>query len=235
MDWKNLIGSNNNKSRLYEIALTTHCNANCPLCPRTDKDTGVRKESILLEHISFDDCKNFIDQIQPRPIDIINFCGDYGDPVMHPDIEKLIDYVIQTYKSSVHFDTNGSIRNEDFYDRISKYKDKIYIHFSLDGFDHDTNHKYRIGVDFNKAFKNLKAFSKNNPRNCCWKMIIFDYNYKQIDQVASFCKENNIQFYFYLNTRIWKHKVEDKDIVQYVKQKQYEYRHLTWNTYENTM
>ena len=60
MDWNRFISP---KSQGVEVSLTTYCNANCPLCARTDPFTGVKKESIPLLHISFDVYKKFVDEI----------------------------------------------------------------------------------------------------------------------------------------------------------------------------
>ena len=57
MDWNRFISP---KSQGVEVSLTTYCNANCPLCARTDPFTGVKKESIPLLHISFDVYKKFV-------------------------------------------------------------------------------------------------------------------------------------------------------------------------------
>ena len=210
----------------FEIALTTHCNANCPLCERTDPETGVRKQSILLNHLPLEQYKNFLNQTTITSDNSVILCGDYGDPMMHPDIEEIISYTINTYRCEVSLDTNGGIRSTDFYKRLAKYKRKIKIHFSLDGFDHKTNVMYRYDVDFNKAFENLKAFASISPSSTVWKMIIFTYNIHQIDDVAKFCIDNKIKFEFYLNKRDWKYKVVDSEQIKYVADKQKEYENL---------
>ena len=118
MDWHSFIEP---KSQKVEVSLTTHCNANCPLCLRTDPNTGVKKESLPLLHISFDVYKRFVDEIKPDPADDILLCGDYGDPLMHPQVEEIIDilYPITTVtlqwtpmaESGVQIFTKGLQRN----------------------------------------------------------------------------------------------------------------------------
>jgi len=228
MDWNRFISP---KSQGVEVSLTTYCNANCPLCARTDPFTGVKKESIPLLHISFDVYKKFVDEIKPDPDDSILLCGDYGDPMMHPKVEDIIDYTISKYNSYVAMDTNGGVRSTDFYKRIAqKYKDKVYINFSIDGFNSATNEQYRVDVDFDKAIENLKTFAKYNPWSCTWQMLLFTYNYHQVDQVAEFCEQHKIFFDFKMNTRSWKfRKIEDDAVKELVKQKQEKYKYLMPN------
>ena len=215
-----------NTFNLIEIALTTHCNANCPLCARTDRTTGKKKELLPLIHYDLDKLKNLIDQLQSDKK--IYFCGDYGDPMMYPYIEQAIDYAISK-NFTVMIDTNGGIRDENFYKKIaSKYGQKLIIYFSIDGFDQKTNEIYRVDVDFEKAKNNCTIFAEHcSYGNCVWQMLIFNHNYHQIDDIANYCKKNKIIFDFKLNVRTWKYKkVTNEIIINYVRNKQQEYCNL---------
>lgn len=217
MDWLNF-------DRI-EVALTTYCNANCPLCMRTDTTTGKKLHNLPLIHYGLDYYKSIVDQLNENCQ--LYLCGDYGDPLMHPDIEEILDYTIQVKKHAVCIDTNGGLRNPDFYRTIAKqYGEEIWINFSIDGFDQVTNEKYRIGVDFSKCLENISAYAEINCKQCVWQMLIFDYNYKQIDTVAEFCRLKNIFFDFKINARRWNHTIADAEIIEYVQNKQTEYKDL---------
>lgn len=219
-----------NDLQIVEFSFTTYCNANCPLCQRTDKVTGKKKENLPLIHYDIEKFYQVCDMFHSE-IKAVHFCGDYGDPFMHPYIEDAMDYVILKKELMVVVDTNGGIRDTEFYQRLAeKYYGKLVINFSIDGFDQATNEMYRIGVDFEKAKANCTAFAKHNiwPGNCNWQMLIFNYNYHQIDEVANYCMEHSIRFDFKLNKRHWhRHTVKNPEVVEYVKRKQQEYRHLT--------
>ena len=61
-------------------------------------------------------------------------------------------------------------------------------------------------------------------------MLLFTYNYHQVDQVAEFCEKHKIFFDFKMNTRSWKFiKIEDETVKQFVKQKQEKYKYLMPN------
>ena len=83
MDWASL--------KLIEISFTTYCNANCPLCARTDKTTGKKKDSVPLWHYDIVKFKNLVDQLDGTAVNGVSFCGDYGDPMMHPHIEEAME------------------------------------------------------------------------------------------------------------------------------------------------
>lgn len=225
MDWKSL--------KILEVSFTTYCNANCPLCARTDKTTGVKKTSLPLLHYDIEKFKKMCDQIEHSEIKAIHLCGDYGDPFMHPHIEQAMDYAILGKNKLMSIDTNGGIRDIDFYEKIAKkYLGNLHINFSIDGFDQNTNQMYRVGVDFEKAKANCTAFAKHNqwPGNVNWQMLIFNFNYHQIDDVAEYCQQNSIMFDFKLNKRHWpKHTVKNPQIIQYVETKQQQYRHLRYD------
>lgn len=214
-----------------EFAITTHCNANCPLCMRTDSITGKKIDSLPLTHMPIEDYKNILNQLDNSWQ--IYLCGDWGDPMMHPDISEILEYTIGHKNFTVCLDTNGGLRNQEFFKNIAKqYKDKLWINFSIDGFDEATNSKYRIGVDFDRCLENIIAYSKESPWLSVWQMLIFDYNYFQIDAVAEFCKQNKIYFDFKLNRRRWTHRVESEGIEHFVLGKQEEYKDLM---YENSL
>jgi len=214
-----------------EFALTTHCNANCPLCMRTDKNSGKKLDSVPLLHLPLDDYKKTLKQINSDWQ--IYLCGDWGDPMMHPNIEEILEYTVINNSNSVCIDTNGGIRDADFYKKIAKkYEEELWINFSIDGFDAETNGKYRIGVNFDKCMENILAYAQQSPWLSIWQMLIFDYNYDQIDMVADFCRKNKIFFDFKLNVRRWKHTVTSEKIKEYVLKKQQEHKDIC---YENSL
>jgi MoaA/NifB/PqqE/SkfB family radical SAM enzyme len=224
MNWSEL--------KILEVSFTTYCNANCPLCQRTDKKTGVKREDIPLIHYDIEKFKRLVDQTDKTSVNAIHLCGDYGDPMMHPHIEEAMDYVILERNKWMAMDTNGGIRDQEFYKRIAeKYNGRLLINFSIDGFDQATNEMYRVDVDFERAKANCTAFAKYNPwpGNCNWQMLIFNFNYHQIDDVAQYCKDNGIMFDFKLNKRHWhRHTVKNPQIIQFVQQKQQEWKHIRY-------
>ena len=62
----------------------------------------------------------------------------------------------------------------------------VYCTFSIDGLE-DTNHIYRVGVDWDKLERNFIAFIKAGGK-ATWKYLIFDHNKHQTKQASKWAK-----------------------------------------------
>jgi len=203
----------------FELSITTYCQAKCPLCARTDRNTGGLIDYIELQHSNIDTIlKTIRDVAQYTSVRKIQICGDYGDPLMHPNIEDIINEVnSHDLLASIH--TNGGLRNKDFYERVAKTNTVLI--FGIDGMDEPTNSKYRIGVNFDKAIENMLTYANaTQGRNkTLWDFLIFDFNYYQMDDAVRLAKENDIELNFRINTREWVHKITDKSLIEKINSK----------------
>ena len=190
-----------NADYVFDFALTSFCQSRCKTCPRTNEETGNPEDWLVIRHVPFDKWKKNTTGLNDT-IDIarIVFCGQTGDPMMHPDITHFVDHAFEL-TDTVLINTNGGIRNEKWYtDMGNKYGDSLNIIFAIDGIDHATNWKYREGVDFNKAWNNMVAHSKT-PGSTCWDFLVFEWNWHQIPEVARLAKELDIFVNFKINTQ----------------------------------
>jgi len=111
----------------------------------------------------------------------IKICGEFGDPVMNPHLKDMIDYAMTTTKVTMMINTNGGLRNTSWYKKLAAaYGKRIVIVFGIDGLDHETNWKYREGVEFDKAYNNMLTFYRNGGR-VKWQFILFEWNVHQIE------------------------------------------------------
>ncbi|MEL0308912.1 MAG: hypothetical protein VW961_05960, partial [Flavobacteriaceae bacterium] len=58
-----------------------------------------------------------------------------------------------------------------------------YCVFSIDGLE-DTNHIYRVNVNWQKIMENTKAFIETGA-SAHWDMLVFDHNKHQVNQIRS--------------------------------------------------
>jgi MoaA/NifB/PqqE/SkfB family radical SAM enzyme len=186
---------------------------------RTQDIKRLGPESFPLKHMPFSDFLGCIDQIKSLPsMNLIEFCGDYGDPFQHPDILKMIDHSISE-GFDVEISTNGGIYSpKTFRELGEKYGKKLTICFSIDGLRRETNERYRIGVDFDLAFNNMLAFNKVNPEGAFWHFILFSYNVEEIDDAFSLATEKGLKLKFIVNRRPWKYTLEN-DVAKKVLEK----------------
>ena len=183
-----------------DFALTTYCQAKCRSCVRTNQVTGEKEDWLELKHMDLDVFRKTLATSLAVDFSYIKFCGEFGDPMMHPQIDKFIETALE-FTPVVEISTNGGLRNHSWYVDIAKrYGNKLYIRWAIDGATHDVNWKYREGVDFNKAWNKMVAHSKT-PGSTSWDFLVFEWNWHQIPEVARLAKELDIFVDFKINTQ----------------------------------
>lgn len=211
-----------------EISVTTHCQASCPTCVRTETDTLKKVSWLKVEHLNLEIYTKFINKIKNTGIKLIVICGDYGDPLMHPQIEDIIKMSTDRgFYIDVH--TNGGLRSKEWFRKIALlYGKKIKMIFGIDGTDSNTSSKYRIGVDFNRAFENMIEYASVPDSRVMWDFLLFNFNKHQIEDAYQIAKKHKIELYFKINTREYKDfKITNLKEIELLKRKSLEYRQLT--------
>jgi pyruvate-formate lyase-activating enzyme len=193
--------------------ISTYCNAKCPTCYRTrnTKKTAFeylklnsRYLEILLPHLNrhmkYDDYENIVlNNLTFFKRTGAKFCGELGDPLMNPEIEKFINLNKYAFlHTTIH--TNGGIRRFDWYQKMMKKNDTLVFVFGIDGVTHDINHLYRKSVNTEKAIQNMIASSKIDSERTKWAYTCFDHNQHQIEIARSLAKNYNIEFMLRQNT-----------------------------------
>ncbi len=184
-----------------EIELTSHCNASCPGCARTQLLIKNRyfplchlDEEILYDRFSKIHIKNFH----------VKFCGVLGDPLIHPKILDIIKWFLNQGRAryKIEISTNASLRSENFWVEIGKLSAKtksLDIIFAVDGLA-DTNSVYRVNTNFQMIIRNMKAYTSAGGTGR-WLFIEFDHNLHQKDQARNMAQSMNLDFYIRRATR----------------------------------
>ena len=166
-------------TKIIHYEPTSRCNAACPMCARNTNGEGC---VVPLQDLSLELFKTqvsaCIDQLEK-----VFFCGAVGDPCADKTLLDKISWIKQQRKDIVvGINTNGSIRNPIWWTQCGKLLDGIYdyVVFSIDGLE-DTNHIYRVGVQFEKIMENAQAYIDTGA-SAHWDMLVFDHNKHQIEQ-----------------------------------------------------
>lgn len=177
----------------YEVELTTKCNARCPGCSRTlDGDTH---PGLKMSEISLDSFKKIF---TPETINgkAFGFSGVYGDPGMAKDLIPICDWLVSNKAKSIVIDTNGGMQNEKFWYELSQLSAKslgtLKVKFNVDGHK-ETNHLYRVLVNWDKLMKNMQSFAKGDGFGI-WQYIEFDHNIQDTDKAKESAKELGFNF-----------------------------------------
>lgn len=160
------------------LDVTTHCNAKCPQCSRTNPNGLDKVDWLPLVHVTNDKFKVLLTYTDLNLVSHIDMCPTWGDPIMNPDIDKILSYIFECNPNiSVSIDTNGSMRNEDWWWNLGvKFrKSRLNIRFAIDGCTEDMHQKYRRNTNLNKVLSNLQSFTLANGMATS-KSVLFKHN-----------------------------------------------------------
>lgn len=166
---------------------TTKCNAKCPMCSRTNNDVILQTPV----EVTISQFIKYFPESLVKDLAKFKFCGNYGDPAAARHLLEQHQYLLSINPQlEITVSTNGGLRSPQFWSRLgqlySNYK-KCFVEFHIDGLE-DTNHIYRIGVNWKKLIANVEAFNAAGGRSQ-WVFIPFFHNEHQIEQAEAMSSE----------------------------------------------
>tara|TARA_B100000212_G_scaffold337657_1_gene312890 strand:+ start:12264 stop:13295 length:1032 start_codon:yes stop_codon:yes gene_type:complete len=181
--------------------ITNRCNAACPLCARTGT-FGAGVSEVLFKggykDLPLDVVDNILNSDSALHLKKWSYCGNYGDPFMHPKVYDIADKVASKDIKQI-FDTNGGMRDKVFWSEMGKFK-SLEINFAIDGLS-DTNEIYRVKTNFNKIMENTEAFIKAGGK-ANWVFIVFSHNEHQVEEAKKLSKDLGFRnFEYKISTR----------------------------------
>lgn len=172
----------------FHIELTNMCTLKCPGCART-QFIDQWPQHWRNHNLTAEDLFGFLD------IDLtdkkINLCGNYGDPIYHPEF---LDIVAEFKKrgSILSITTNGSYKTESWWNNLVCLLDKKdSVKFSVDGLPENFD-IYRINGDWNSIQVGMKIVA-DAVCNSIWKYIVFSYNEHDVEKTKKLCKDIGIK------------------------------------------
>ena len=168
-----------NKLSQIQIEITNRCQASCPMCLRNIHG-GIENPLLKLNDWTLDQFKTIFNKEVLAQNKHINFCGDFGDPIINNDLIDMCRYVKDNSVASISISTNGSARSVNWWTQLaSALPAEHNIEFALDGLA-DTHHLHRIGTSYDAIIRNASAFIKAGG-NASWMFIKFKHNEHQLD------------------------------------------------------
>jgi MoaA/NifB/PqqE/SkfB family radical SAM enzyme len=136
-------------SPYYTIDILGSCNLKCPSCPHSIIETEVPKGSMTVETF-----KSVFDKIITDTPSISHISlYSWGEPFLHPYLDKIIDYVHEK-NVAVALSSNLSIKFGDRIEKIIK-SNPDYLKVSLSGFYPEAYNNTHAGGDINLVKRNL--------------------------------------------------------------------------------
>lgn len=183
--------------KVLHIEPTDACNAACPQCLR-ETDRTFDKNN--LHHLTVDQIKLLVSENTIQNLDKMYMCGDYGDPAAGRHTLEIYRYFRSINpRITLGMNTNGGLRSMDWWRELAEVMyqpgnyPQEYVVFSIDGLA-DTNHIYRVNVDWYKVMANAQAFISAGGR-AHWEMLVFDHNKHQVDQAESLAKKMGFKWF----------------------------------------
>lgn len=161
----------------FHLEPTNICTLKCPGCART---RFIQQWSEHWKNYSIDQDALFkfldIDLTDKK----INLCGNYGDPIYHPDLSGLVKEFKQR-GAHISITTNGSYRKAEWWQELCAFLDeKDQVCFSIDGLPENFT-QYRVNADWQSIKTGIDTCVAARCRTI-WKYIVFRYNQSDIEQ-----------------------------------------------------
>jgi sulfatase maturation enzyme AslB (radical SAM superfamily) len=87
--------------------------------------------------------------------------------------------------------TNGSYKTKSWWEKLDSILDeKDHIHFSLDGWDQESNNIYRVNCDWNSILLGIYALRESKAYKT-WAAIAFKFNEDRLDVMREIAKKHN--------------------------------------------
>ena len=177
------------------IDLSTFCNAACPQCHRTDQGNIQEKQPWLpLIQTNLDLFKKRFSVNQLQMYKSLVFCGTWGDPFMAKDIYEITEYVLRYSHAYLTINTNGAMRNEDFWFNFgalnNKYGQRINIVFAIDGCTEEQHAKYRRNTSLKTVLSHMDAYMECPKSRSSVFTVVFEHNENDLDKITQIAKDH---------------------------------------------
>jgi radical SAM protein with 4Fe4S-binding SPASM domain len=170
-----------------KVEPTPLCQMACPGCAHGDR--ALKKTlSRHREQLRLEEFKRIIDPIADTALGVS--LSLRGEPLLGKDLLSIIEYG-HSKNIAISFPTSLSVKlsDEKLLRLVKSGVDAIYI--SLDGVCEATYRQYRVGGDFHRVLRNVRAIAQakaqlrqTRPR-LIWKFVVFEHNRHEIPAVQA--------------------------------------------------
>ena len=181
-----------------DIELTNKCNAACPGCNRefykpdmlNNTEWSLKEiKDILPKEILHSDVEYF-------------FGGTVDDAMMNTQVYEICEYIL-SFGCYIVLETNGGANTANMFSKLGKLSkqndNRLTVRFSVDGVEKN-NHLYRVNVKWKTVMRNMQSYVTAGGKGL-WQYLVFEHNYKDIEEAFEISKNVGIPFELRQGTR----------------------------------
>lgn len=182
-----------NKTRIMREIKVLHleptdvCQAACPLCLR---ETDIEFNKKTQYHLTLSQILAHCNESMIDKLDKMFMCGNYGDPAAGQHTLEIYRYFRKINPNiTLGMNSNGALQSTEWWKQLGSIfsQPKDYVVFSIDGLK-DTNHLYRVNVNWDKLIKNIQAFISTGGQ-AHWDMLVYKHNQHQVEECKKLAKD----------------------------------------------
>lgn len=176
----------------FHIEVSSKCTLACPRCARQEVPDSLINTELDLEFFK----RNFTPEFVKANVEKITFCGDDGDPIYAHDLIPIIEYLKEIKPVEIVIITNGSYKKIVWWAALGNLLDSgDSVHFSIDGYDNDSNNLYRVNSDYDSIIAGLKTLRATSRCKIVWAAIAFKFNEHKLDFMEAFSKQLGVDVF----------------------------------------
>lgn len=169
----------------FHIEVSSKCTLRCPRCARQEVPNDLVNTELDLHFFQ----RNFTPEFVLSNVEKLTFCGDDGDPIYAHDLIDIIRYIKSIKPVEIVIITNGSHKKTQWWRDLGSLLDKKdSVHFSIDGYDNNSNNLYRVNSNYNSIIQGLAALRDSSQCQIVWAAIAFRFNEHHLDAMKDFAK-----------------------------------------------
>jgi MoaA/NifB/PqqE/SkfB family radical SAM enzyme len=166
----------------FHIEISSKCTLRCPRCARQEVPDSLVNTELDLEFFK----RNFTAEFVVDNLEKITFCGDDGDPIYAHDLIPVIQYIKSIKPVEIVIVTNGSHKKSEWWQELgSVLTEQDTVHFSIDGWDNESNNLYRVNSNFDSIEQGVRTLRANSQCRMVWAAIAFSFNQDKLTEMMS--------------------------------------------------
>jgi MoaA/NifB/PqqE/SkfB family radical SAM enzyme len=166
----------------FHIEISSKCTLRCPRCARQEVPDSLVNTELDLEFFK----RNFTPEFILANVEKITFCGDDGDPIYAHDLIPVVRYIKSIKPVEIVIITNGSHKKAEWWQELGLVlTEQDTVHFSIDGWDNDSNNLYRVNSNFDSILEGVANLRSVSACRLIWAAIVFRFNEDHLADIVS--------------------------------------------------